>query len=160
MRAVLDRIWLGFAFLGAAGYIVAIIATLIDVVGRFAGVPLIYGTIDVVVVCMVLAGAFAAPVAEWHDTHIKVDPLTVWIPARLRPRVDAFWRGVSGILLGLICWRALQEAMLAHGYGQVMPSIGISLGVLGALVFAGFGLGMVAALTSLLLPPEGARSPH
>lgn len=160
MRTLLDRFWLGFAFVGATGYIIAIFATLIDVVGRFAGVPLIYGTIDMVVVCMVLAGAFAAPMAEWHDTHIKVDPLTLWIPARLRPRVDAFWRGVSGILLGLICWRALQEAVLADSYGQVMPSIGISLGVLGGLVFLGFGLGMVAAFTSLILPPKDARSPH
>lgn len=160
MKAVLDRFWLQLAFVGAAGYIVAIIATLIDVTSRFIGRPLIHGTIDIVVLCMVLAGACAVPMAEWRDTHIKVEPLTIWIPRRLRPRIDSFWRVVSAVLLGCIGWRALQEAILADSYGEVMPSIGISLGVLGLLVFIGFALGMVAAFASLSFTPDRSHDGH
>lgn len=159
MERFVGRIWLGLAMFGATAYLVAVGATLIDVVSRFMGITLIHGTIDIVTIGMVLAGAMAVPLAEWENANIRVDPLSFWIPLRLRPILDRFWYAVSGVLSGLIAWRALSEALLVHGYGEVLPSLGISLGVLGLLVSVGFGIGAVAALYLCIRPRTPDTTP-
>ncbi|MBB6262579.1 TRAP-type C4-dicarboxylate transport system permease small subunit [Paenochrobactrum gallinarii] len=152
MLKILNRLNQVFALVGSVGYMFAIVFTLIDVVGRMIGMTFVYGTIDIVLISMVLAGSFAVPMAEWDGVHVKVDPLSAWMPTKLRLSADRFWRSLSGILLAVISWCALSEAMDAHAYGDVMSSIRISVAVLGILIFAGFGLGAITALLSVTLP--------
>jgi len=99
---------------------------------------------------MVLAGAFAVALAEWRDANVRVEPLSAWIPKRMRGGVDRFWRLVSLILFAAIAVRSAQEAMLSHSFGDVLPAIGVSSAVLGLLVSVGFGVGALAALSALV----------
>lgn len=153
MRDWLDRKWLTLAAVGSVGYVVAIAVTVVDVVGRLFGVVLIRGAIDIVVVCMVLAGAFAVAMAEWRDANVRVDPLTMWIPKGMRGGIDRLWRLVTAVLLGLICWISVGEAVTAYSYGEVLPSIGLSVAVLGILICIGFGVGALAAVVAMVWPP-------
>lgn len=162
MTRILPATWRGFALVGASGYVVATAVTLVDVIGRALGVTLIRGAIDVVIVCMVLAAAFAVALAEARDANVRVEPLSAWIPKRMRGGFDRFWRAVSAILFAAIAVRSVQEAVLAHSFGEVLPAIGVSTGVLGLLAAVGFGLGAIAAVALLVHrdPPAGAGEPQ
>lgn len=158
MTRLLSGTWRGFALLGASGYIVATTVTLVDVIGRALGVTLIRGAIDVVIVCMVLSAAFAVALAESRDANVRVEPLSAWIPKSLRGSVDRFWRAVSAILFTAIAVRSVQEALLAISFGEVLPAIGLSTGVLGLLAAFGFGVGAVAAVATLAGRDPSARA--
>ncbi len=156
----LERTWVVLAFTGATGFIAAIAVTSIDMVGRIVGVTLFRGAIDVVVISMVLAGAFAVAIAEWRDANVRVEPLSAWIPVRLRRFADAFWHLVWAVLLAAISWRSASEALMVHGFGEVLPALRISIGWLGLLVCVGFGFGAGASFAAALRRLRGGPAPN
>lgn len=154
----LHRFWDRLALVGAMGLLVAIVVTGLDIVGRLSGIPIIRGAIDMVRGCMVLSGAFAVAMAMWRDANVRVEILSAVASPSACAWLDKAWRLVAAILVGLIAWRCLVEALHSLRDGETMPGIAVSVGVLGIIVCIGFGIGAVAGLLSVRSDVDGSKS--
>ncbi|WP_172292081.1 TRAP transporter small permease [Pseudoruegeria sp. HB172150] len=152
----LSRSFAAIALLGSVGLLAATLVTMLDVAGRIAGVTLMRGAIDIVGLSVVLAVALAVAECEWNDLHVRVEPLSAWMPRAWRRLADQAWRLVAVVVLGAIAWSSLKEGLLSHGYGEVLPALDLSLIWPAAIAAAGFAIGALAAALATLRRPRGA----
>jgi TRAP-type C4-dicarboxylate transport system permease small subunit len=139
----LDRL----TVLGSFALLLAVVATLADVIGRATGIYYPRGVTDLVGITMVMTIGFALASCEWSQRQIQVEPLSAWIPARARGLLDRFWHLIAAVCIGLSAYLSFSETLVAHINGEVTPSLGASKLVYGVIILAGFG---VAAITTAL----------
>lgn len=151
-----SRLTAALALVGSTGLLVAAAVTVVDVAGRMIGVTLMRGAIDIVGLSVVVAVALALAEAEWNDLSVRVEPLAAWMPDAWQRVADQAWRGVSATVLAVVAWASLQEGLLSHGYGEVIPALGLSLLWPAAIVAAG---ALIAAAAALLALMRAARKP-
>lgn len=104
LQWVSDRLTDLSVILGAAGLLVALGVTAVDVVGRAFGAPL-YGARDIVS----MAGVFVVfgGMAQAHrlGSHVTVDLLERHFPPRLNRWLDVLAPALGALVFGLIAWQ-------------------------------------------------------
>lgn len=131
--------------IGSFALLVAVIVTVAEVVGRATNLLILRGVIDMVGILMVIAMSTALAECQWSNLHIQVEPLSAWLPQRLRAPLDRFWHLVTAAFYGVIVYRSAVESIGLHRSGEVMPGLGITLLVYGVIVVIGFGIATLAA---------------
>jgi TRAP-type C4-dicarboxylate transport system permease small subunit len=130
---------------GSLALLVAVVATIMDVVGRATGLYFPRGVNDIVGITMVVTISMALAACEWSQSQIRVEPLSGWLPRRARDVLDRFWHVVAGVCLGLCAYLSFNETLMAHRNGEVTPSLGATKLVYGVVILVGFGI--AAAVT-------------
>lgn len=131
--------------IGSFALLVAVIVTVVEVVGRATNLLILRGVIDMVGILMVVAMSAALAECQASNLHIQVEPLSAWLPQRLRAPLDRFWHLVVAALFGVIVYRSAFESIGLHRSGEVMPGLGVTLLVYGVIVVIGFGIATLAA---------------
>jgi TRAP-type C4-dicarboxylate transport system permease small subunit len=144
MNKWLDRL----TMLGSLGLLVAVAATLVDVIGRATGIYYPRGVIDLVGIMMVATISLALADCEWSRRQIQVEPLSAWLPERAKGVLDRFWHLVAAVCVGLSAYFSFGETLTAHLNGEVTPNLGASKLIYGVIILAGFGI--AAAVTTLV----------
>jgi TRAP-type C4-dicarboxylate transport system permease small subunit len=134
--------------IGSFALLVAVIVTVVEVVGRATNLLILRGVIDMVGILMVIAMSTALAECQTSNLHIQVEPLSAWLPQRFRAPLDRFWHLVAAALFGVIVYRSAVETIGLHRSGEVMPGLGITLLVYGVIVVIGFGIATLAATSA------------
>lgn len=140
--------------IGSFALLVAVIVTVIEVVGRATNLLILRGVIDMVGILMVIAMSTALAECESSNLHIQVEPLSAWLPQRFRAPLDRFWHVVAAAFYGVMVYRSAVESIGLHRSGEVMPGLGITLLVYGVIVVIGFGIATLAAAGAALRRSE------
>ncbi|MBI0432453.1 TRAP transporter small permease [Roseomonas sp. KE0001] len=121
-----------------------------------AGLP-IPGDFELVQMGSGLAVAGFLAWGTLRRSHIMVDSLTGWLPARLQAAIDSFWNLVWALVAGLLAWRMALGA--ADAWASDTRSMVLSLPIWWAIALGALGFG-VTALAALLaaLGPAGRTS--
>lgn len=137
---------------GVLAYAAAALLTVVDVVGRRAGFPLL-GVIDLVQL-FVLGGAWLViPYAFLVGAHVGVDLLVDALPGRLTRVVRAVGSLAAAGLLVLIlraCLGAFEQQLL---FGDRSQQLGIPIVWYWVPLLTGVALSVVAALLTVVDPP-------
>jgi len=141
------------AVVGVLAYAAAALLTVVDVIGRRAGFPIL-GVIDLVQL-FVLGGAWLViPYAFMAGAHVGVDLLVDALPARLNRLVRVLGGVAAAALLGLVlqaCVGAYEQQLL---FGDRSQQLGIPITWYWVPLLAGVALSIVAALLTVVDPPQ------
>lgn len=141
--------------IGSFALLVAVIVTVVEVVGRATNLLILRGVIDMVGILMVIAMSTALAECQWSNLHIQVEPLSAWLPRWLRAPLDRFWHLVAAAFFGVMVYRCAVESFGSHQSGEVMPGLGITLLVYGVIVVIGFGVAALAAVCAAFRADRG-----
>lgn len=120
---LVDGIAKAFALLAAFALVLLALNVLIDVIGRGALNMPFPGTLEFtqnwwMPTLTLMAFAFT----EYRQEHIKVTILLDTLPVRMRRLVEGAFGAIATILLLVLAWHGLSEAIEAAGYRQTTAS--------------------------------------
>ena len=136
--------------IGSFALLVAVIVTVIEVVGRATNLLILRGVIDMIGILMVIAMSTALAERELSNLHIQVEPLSAWPPQQFRAPLDRSWHVVAAAFYGVVVYRSAVDSIGLYRSGEVMPGLGITLLVYGVIVVIGFGIATLAAADAAL----------
>lgn len=147
--AFLNGVVVAAAAVGFAGFAVAALLTIADVIGRRIGFPIV-GVVDLVQLC-VLGGAWLViPYAFAKNAHVAVDLLLQFLPAGLG-RFLQILAGIAAagllVLMFRACFDAYSQQVL---FGDRSQQLGIPIAWYWLPLLIGVALSVVAALLSIL----------
>lgn len=116
-----------FEWVGLAGLLVMMFVTCIDVIGSKVFLRPVPGSIDIVMLCQLVAISFVAASALLLGRHVHVEFFITMLPPRIRDIVDCIMHFFSLTLFALIVWR-----LSTYGYSlftgkEVSPTARIPL---------------------------------
>jgi TRAP-type C4-dicarboxylate transport system permease small subunit len=116
-----------FEWIGIAGLLVMMLITCADVVGAKLFLRPVSGSIDIVMLCQLVAISFAGASALLAGRHVQVDFFVPLLPPRTRDIVECVMSFFALVLFLLIIWRlsAYGQSLLVGN--EVSPTASIPL---------------------------------
>ena len=145
------------AWVGAAALIALMGVTVIDIVGRNAGVLYLQGVIELSNITVVCLGMLGLGYCLTRRSHSVVDRATMSTPPRLNRALDALWLAVAAAVLGGMAVLMWQEGRSLHASGEVSDNLNWS-----PLVFyvpAAAGAGIAALTCAVMVWTQAFRGP-
>lgn len=94
-----------FEWIGLAGLLVIMVITCVDVVGAKIFLRPVPGSIDIVMLCQLVAISFAGASALLLGRHVQVDFFVPILPPRVRDIVNCIMSLFGLVLFLLVIWR-------------------------------------------------------
>lgn len=137
------------AALGVLAYGLAALVTVLDILGRRAGLP-IEGVVDLVQL-FVMAGAWLVmPYAFYTGAHVGVDFVVDKMPSALQRACRLLGSAIAVVLLGLMLWYGYTTFQQRIMFGDRSQELGIPIMWFWVPVLLGMvGSAVAAALTLL-----------
>lgn len=104
-----------------------ILVTCVDVIGAKVFLRPVFGAIDIVMLCQLIAISFAAGATLLTGKHVQVDFFVIILPRRVQAAVDSFIHLLGFALFVSIVWRLILYAYSLQIRGEVSSTARIPL---------------------------------
>lgn len=143
-------------WLAGLGLLAMVAIVVFDVTARQMAPALsIHGAIELVAILLVAVGFFGLPMAFDRRSHLSVEIATAAAPERLRRGLDGIWSLTGAVVMGFLCWMALDTGRYLQGTGQVTEILRIRPMVAYGFATAGLGLAVLAAVNGAVRIARG-----
>ena len=147
LPAPLYRLALFLGDIGGMALFAMMMLTVVDIVGRNFGLGSIEPIVELSSYGVVIAATFGLAVTTALGGHIIIDLFTRNNRPRTNRIIDAFWQGVTVIVLLAMVWLAVKEGFTLHNAGTrtellewspLVPHLPAAFGWLVAALVAGW----------------------
>ncbi|RYH01188.1 TRAP transporter small permease [Salipiger sp. IMCC34102] len=147
--------WLvqALAVLGVASYGAAAVVTVVDILGRRIGLPVL-GVVDLVQLFVVAGAWLVLPYAFFTGAHVSVDFLIERLPRGPRLSLIALAAAASLGLVGLMLWQGYLTFQTRTMFGDTSQQLGIPVAWFWYPLLVGLAVSIVAILGRLLVRDE------
>lgn len=137
---------------GTIALFVAITLTVVDIVLRNTSSDTVFGIIDIVQLCVLVAAMLAIPYGFVTRTHVSVDIFYDVLPGGVRRILRAISLLLSTLFLGGVFWFSTVQMLSEYRFGDRSFTLGISM-IWFWLPFL-IGIGLAVATTLVLFIRE------
>lgn len=141
-----------FEWIGLAGILVMMVVTCVDVVGAKVFKRPVLGSIDIVMLCQIVAISFACSMTQLVGRHIKVEFFFFFLPRLVQRVVNSIIHLIGIGLFIVIIWRLFVLGHSFQTFGEYSMTIYIPY-----YPFA-YGIGFACIPVCLLLVVEFLKS--
>lgn len=127
VRRTLLYVTQGFAMAGGLLLIGLIAMSMVSIIGRKLLSMPVRGDMELVEVGAAIAIAAFLPLCELRGTHIKVDALTSWLPARVRDTLDCIGHLLCCAAAWILAWRTWLQMLEIHAFGETTTLLAFPL---------------------------------
>src|SRR5690606_20224429 len=97
----------------------------VDVTGRYLFNSPVPGAAEIIELAMGIMIFAALPLVTARDEHVRLDYFDHFVPARVRPLVQAIATLISAFVLAVLAWRIFDKALTVIRYGDTTPFLNI-----------------------------------
>ena len=137
-----------FCWCGSAALVAMMAANVVDVGLRHGFDIAVFGTHEIVELCLAAVAFLAIPEVFLRDDHITVELIDQVVPPRVVDGLRAFGALLAVVFLALLSWQMVRPALDFATFNEVSFDLGIPRIVPASLILAGVVAAALAALVA------------